>query len=150
MLALQCIYNNFKKNITFAGRCTQGGTHQWESTKKIQVKHDLGRRLYGGQGKKEIGGAHLLHVGIAMHAWSFCWKGIVFAGRCTQSGTPKVWRTDRRTEGRTDGQSGSIMSRRSYWSGHKNSIWIHICHVQIFETNIQSVRRSGRYNGTYR
>ena len=27
--------------------------HQWGSTKKIQVKHDLGRRLYGGQGKKE-------------------------------------------------------------------------------------------------
>ena len=37
--------------------CTQGGTHQWESTKKIQVKHNLGRRLYGGHGENKIGGA---------------------------------------------------------------------------------------------
>ena len=57
------------KGIAFAGRCTQSGTHQWGSTKKIQVKHDLGRRLYGGQCQHKIGGAHLGHVGIAMHAW---------------------------------------------------------------------------------
>ena len=35
---------------------------------KIQVKHDLGRRLHGGHGENKIGGAHLGHVGIAMHA----------------------------------------------------------------------------------
>ena len=34
----------------------------------MQVKHDLGRRLYGGQGQHKIGGAHLGHVAIAMHA----------------------------------------------------------------------------------
>ena len=39
--------------------------------KKIQVKHDLGRRLYGGQGQNKIGSAHLCHVGIAMHVWQF-------------------------------------------------------------------------------
>ena len=57
------------KGIAFAGHCNQSGTHQWGTTKKIQVKHDLGRRLYGGQGQNKIGGAHLRHVGIAMHAW---------------------------------------------------------------------------------
>ena len=36
--------------------------------KKIQVKHDLGRSLYGGQGQHKIGGAHLGHVGIAIYA----------------------------------------------------------------------------------
>ena len=36
--------------------------------KKSQVKHDLWKRLYGGQGQNKIGGAHLGHVGIAMHA----------------------------------------------------------------------------------
>ena len=35
---------------------------------KIQVKHSLGKRLYGGQVQNKIGGAHLGHVGIAMHA----------------------------------------------------------------------------------
>ena len=52
--------------MAFAGHCTQSGTHQGGSTKKIQVKHDLGR-LYGGQGQNKIGRAHLCHVGIAMH-----------------------------------------------------------------------------------
>ena len=51
-----------------------------------------------------------------------CWKGIDFAGRCTQSGTPKAWRTD----GRTDGQPRNIMSRRSHRAGHKNIFIIHI------------------------
>ena len=41
-----------------------------------------------------------------------CWKGIVFAVRCTQSGTSKTWRT----YGRKD---GNIMSRQSYRAGHK-------------------------------
>ena len=30
-----------------------------------------------------------------------CWKGLAFAGRCTQSGILKVWRTDGRTDGWT-------------------------------------------------
>ena len=57
------------KGMAFDGNCTQSGTHTWGSTKKIQVIHDLERRLYGGQGQNKIGGAHLPHVGIAMHAW---------------------------------------------------------------------------------
>ena len=55
--------------MAFAGCCTQSGTDQWEMTKEIQVKHNLGSRLYGGQGQNKIRGAHLGHVGIAMHAW---------------------------------------------------------------------------------
>ena len=51
------------KGIAFDGRCTQSDTHQ-----KIQVKHNLMKRLYGGQVQNKIGGAHLRHVGIAMHA----------------------------------------------------------------------------------
>ena len=47
----------------------RSGTHQWESTKKIQVIHEPGNRLNGGQCKNKIGGEHLHHVGIAMHAW---------------------------------------------------------------------------------
>ena len=39
--------------------------------KNIQVKHNLRKRLYGGQGQNKIGGAHLGHVGIAMHALYF-------------------------------------------------------------------------------
>ena len=35
---------------------------------KKEVKHDIGRTLYGGQGENKIGGAHLRHVGSAMHA----------------------------------------------------------------------------------
>ena len=36
--------------------------------KKIQVKHGLGNRLNAGQGQNKIGGAHLCHVDITMHA----------------------------------------------------------------------------------
>ena len=38
------------KGIAFAGRCTHSGSHQWGSTKKIQVEHNLRSRLYGGKG----------------------------------------------------------------------------------------------------
>ena len=115
--------------IALAGRCTQSGTYQWGLTKNIQVKHDLRSRLWGGQGQHKIGGAHLGHVGIAINACMIiCWKGIAFAGRCTQSGTcvplkRDSWtdgRKDGRTEGFRDGQPGNIMSRRSYRAGHKN------------------------------
>ena len=57
------------KCMALAGHCTQSGTHQWGSTKNIQVKHDLGRRVYGGQGQNKIGSAHICDVGSAMHAW---------------------------------------------------------------------------------
>ena len=39
------------KGMAFAGHCTQSGTHQWGSTNKIQVKHDVGSRLWEGQGQ---------------------------------------------------------------------------------------------------
>ena len=37
-------------------------------SEKIQVIHELGNRLNGGQCQNKIGGEHLHHVGIAMHA----------------------------------------------------------------------------------
>ena len=52
----------------FSGCCTQSGTHQSGSMKKIQVKHDLGNRLNGGQGQNKNNSAHLHYVGIAMDA----------------------------------------------------------------------------------
>ena len=68
------------KGIAFAGCCSQNGTHQWGSTKKIKVKHDLGSRLYVGQCQNKIEGAHLRFVGALqwMHdnllkRHSFCW-----------------------------------------------------------------------------
>ena len=68
------------KGMAFVGHCKQSGTHQWGSTKKIQVKHDLRRRLYGGQGQNKIGGAHLHPVGIAMHEWQFVEKAWLLLG----------------------------------------------------------------------
>ena len=90
--------------IAFAGHCTQSGTHQWGSTKKIQVKHDLGRRyIYGGQGQHKIGGAHLGHVGIAMHAWLFVEKAKFLLGAARKVVPLKRdGRTDGQTDGRTD------------------------------------------------
>ena len=35
--------------------------------KKTNVRHDLGNRLYGGQGQHKIEDAHLHHVGIAIY-----------------------------------------------------------------------------------
>ena len=37
--------------------------------KKINVRHDLGNRLYGGQGQHKIEGAHLHHVGFAIYIY---------------------------------------------------------------------------------
>ena len=51
------------KGISFAGRCTQIGTYQSGSTKKIEVKYYLGNRLCGCQGHNKIRGSHLHHVG---------------------------------------------------------------------------------------
>ena len=68
MWALQHIHENLSK---WHIDCWVLHTKWYPSVrikKKIQVKHDLGRRLYGGQGQHKIGGAHLGHVGIAMNA----------------------------------------------------------------------------------
>ena len=69
MWALQYIHDNLSN-------CTQSCTNQWESTKKVHVKNDLERRLYGGQGQNQIGCAHLS----CWYCIIICWKGIVLAG----------------------------------------------------------------------
>ena len=94
--------------MAFAGHCTQSGTHQWGSTKKIQVKHDLGRSLYGGQGqnknrrctsmscghcKGHILLCHDVHFDFITHfltSWHTFWRydRVFFLLLCT------VWRRD--------------------------------------------------------
>ena len=67
MLALQCMHDNLLKMHSFCWELHA----KWYPSVKIEEKnqkHDLGRRLYGGQGQHKIGGAHLGHVGIAMYA----------------------------------------------------------------------------------
>ena len=67
MLALQCKHHNLLKRHVF---CWALHAKLYPSVKlieKIQVKNDLGKRLYGGQGQNKIGGAHICHVGSAMH-----------------------------------------------------------------------------------
>ena len=63
--------------MDFAGCCPQNCTHQYKLTEKIKVERDLGKRLYECQGQNKIGGAHLGHVGIAMHAWQFVEKASI-------------------------------------------------------------------------
>ena len=69
MLALQCMHDHLLKRHSF---CWALHAKWYPSVrideKKSKVKHNLGRRLYGGHGQNKIGGAHLGHVGIAMHA----------------------------------------------------------------------------------
>ena len=62
MLALQ--YMHDKSAIAF-----DGNAHKVVgSMKKPQVSHDIGNRLNGGsRGQNTIGGAHLYHVGFALH-----------------------------------------------------------------------------------
>ena len=69
MLALPCMHDNLLKRHSFCWALHA----KWYPAvrideKKIQIKHDLGKRLYGGQGQHKIGGAHLCHVGIATRA----------------------------------------------------------------------------------
>ena len=53
------MHDNLLKGIAFDGRCT----HQWGSTKKIKVKHDLRSRLYGGwHGQNKIGAGVALTI----------------------------------------------------------------------------------------
>ena len=65
MLVVQCMHDNLLNNLGAARKVILISE---DRCKKIQVKHDLGKRLYGGQGQNKIGGAHLRHVGSAMHA----------------------------------------------------------------------------------
>ena len=51
--------------------------------KKIEVKHNLGNKLCGGQGKKKL----YVHCNTYM---IICREGLAFAGHCMQSGTRKV------------------------------------------------------------
>ena len=55
--------------------------------KQIQVKHDLGKRLYGGQGQHKIGGAHLGHMLALQCMHDNFLNRHSLAERCTQSGT---------------------------------------------------------------
>ena len=56
------------KGMAFAGHCMQTEVVPISEDRRKKVKHNLERRLYGGQGQNKIGGAHLPHVDIAMHA----------------------------------------------------------------------------------
>ena len=77
------------KGMAFAGCCTQSGTHQWGSTKKIQVKHNPGKRLYGGPGQHKIGSAHLGHVGIILFGGPH-WTIIEMLTPCYKLGRPHI------------------------------------------------------------
>ena len=68
MLVVQCMHDNLLKRHSFCWALHNVIPISEDRRKKIQVKHDLGKRLYGGQGQNKIGGAYLGHVGIDMHA----------------------------------------------------------------------------------
>ena len=68
MLVFQCMHDNLLKMHGFCWVLHAKWYPSVKINEKIQVKHDLGKRLYGGQGQNKIGGAHLGYVGIAMHA----------------------------------------------------------------------------------
>ena len=66
MWALQYIHDNLPKWHIY---CWVLHT-KWYPSVRIDKKviHELGNRLNGGQCQNKIGGEHLHHVGIAMHA----------------------------------------------------------------------------------
>ena len=68
MLALQCMHDNLLKRHGFCWALHAKLYPSVKIDREIQVKHDLGKRLSGGQGQCKIGGAHLGHVDIAMQA----------------------------------------------------------------------------------
>ena len=68
MLVVQCMHDNLLKRYSFCWALHAKWYPSVRIYENIQVKHDLGKRLFGGQGQHKIGGAHLGHVGIAMHA----------------------------------------------------------------------------------
>ena len=69
MLGLQCMHDNlFKRHAhDFCWALHANWYPSVRIDEENPSKHDLGRRSYGGQGQNKIGGAHLGHVGIAMH-----------------------------------------------------------------------------------
>ena len=68
MLVVQCMHDHLLKRYRFCWALHAKLYPSVRIDENIQVKDDLGKRLYGGQGQHKIGGAHLGHVGIAMHA----------------------------------------------------------------------------------
>ena len=68
MLVVQCMHDNLLKRHSFCWALHAKWYPSVRIDKKFQVKHYLRKRLYGRQGQNKIGGAHLGHVGIAMHA----------------------------------------------------------------------------------
>ena len=75
--------------LAFAGRCTQSGTPQWRSIKKI---HDLGNRLKCRSRSKHNRRCTSTSCGHCHTCMIICWKVVAFAGHCTQSGTTP-WRS---------------------------------------------------------
>ena len=71
MLVVQCMHDHLLNRHGIFWALHAKWYPSLGSTKKIQVKHNLGR-LYRGQGQSKIGGSHLHHVGIAMHAFFIC------------------------------------------------------------------------------
>ena len=67
MLVVQFMHDNWLKRHSFCWALHAKWYPSVRIDDKIQVKHDPGKRLYGGQGQHKIGGAHLGHVGIAVH-----------------------------------------------------------------------------------
>ena len=65
MLSLQGMHDNLLKRHGFCRALHAKWYPSVRIDEENQVKHDLGRMLYGGQGQNKIVG----HVGIAMHAW---------------------------------------------------------------------------------
>ena len=68
MWALQYIHDNLSKWYIVCWALHAKWYPSVRIDKKIQVIHKPGNRLNGGQCHNKIGGAHLHHVGIAMHA----------------------------------------------------------------------------------
>ena len=68
MWALQYIHDIVKMAYRLLGAAHKVVPISENRRKKIQVIHELGNRLNGGQCQNKIGGEHLHHVGIAMHA----------------------------------------------------------------------------------
>ena len=65
MWALQYIHDNMSK---WHIDCWALHTKWYPSVRIDEVIHEVGNRLNGGQCQNKIGGEHLHHVGIAMHA----------------------------------------------------------------------------------
>ena len=98
------------KVILFENRC--GSIPRWRGGGGVNVEGGGGRLCEilakWGVGVSPHRGVNPREYGISCghcHTCMInCWKVISFAESCTQSGTRKVWRTDRRTDKWTDGR----------------------------------------------